>query len=61
MIGDWTRRDALAAIGAAGLLPGLAHAQPRSDFLGLAPTPDGLDDLTAAAIPRPPRLTPAAS
>ena len=39
MIDDWTRRAALAAIGAAGLLPALAHAQPRSDFLGLAPTP----------------------
>ena len=32
MIGSWTRRGALAAIGAAGLLPALARAQPRGDF-----------------------------
>jgi len=39
MIGSWTRRGALAAIGAAGLLPALARAQPRGDFHELAPTP----------------------
>ena len=39
VIALWTRRGALAAIGAAGLLPFPARAQPGPDFHALAPTP----------------------
>jgi alpha-galactosidase len=39
MIGGWTRRGALAAIGAAGLLPAFARAQLSPRFHDLAPTP----------------------
>jgi hypothetical protein len=39
MIGGWTRRGALAAIAASGLLPVFARARVRRDFHVLAPTP----------------------